>query len=83
MAKRLVFLFKQITVRYPRVTNSESGHDRFLFTRDFLVPLHKLSFKFKYFIKFFSGFTVLEFLPDFANVHNIIYFKFEVRPTKT
>ena len=36
MAKWLVFLFKQIIVRYPLMTDSESGHDRFLFTVDCL-----------------------------------------------
>ena len=37
-AKRLVFLFKQVTVRYPRATNSESDHDgRFRCTDSHLV----------------------------------------------
>ena len=39
IAKRLHFLFKQITVRYPCVTGSESGHDRFLFTVDCFVSI--------------------------------------------
>ena len=34
MAERLVFLFKQITVLYPCVNDSESGHDRFLLKVD-------------------------------------------------
>ena len=35
MAKLLVLFFKQITLRYPLVTDSESGHDGFLlFTVD-------------------------------------------------
>ena len=71
-AKPLVFLFKQVTVRYPCVTNSESGYDSFLFTVD--------CFWF-HFIEFVFGFTVPEFPPDSTNL--IIYFRFEVQPTNT
>ena len=67
---------------YPSVTDSESGHDRFLFTVDcFGSAVQTLFLVCKYFIDFVSGFIVAEFLPDCTNVH--IYFRFVVRPTKT
>ena len=36
-------LLSKKTVRYPRVTNSESGHDRFLFTADCLGSIAQIS----------------------------------------
>ena len=64
MAKRLVFLFKQVTVRYPCATNSESVHDRFLFTVDCFGSVEQTIFKvWEYFIEFVSGFIVPGFPP--------------------
>ena len=68
MAKWLVFLLKQITVCYPCVTNSESGHDRLLFTVEcFTSCVAKTLFEvWKYFVEFISGFIVPEILPNYA-----------------
>ena len=40
MAKRLVFLYKQVTVRYTRETDAECGQDRVLFTVVCFVNYH-------------------------------------------
>ena len=82
MTKWLVFLFKQITGRYPCVTNSELGHDRLgrEFTVESLSCVAQTLFQvWKYFVEFDSSFIVPEFLANYANVH--IYSRFEVRPT--
>ena len=80
MAKRLVFLFKQMTVCYPCVTDSESGHDGLLFTvKCFGSVAQTLFYVWEYFIEFVAGFIVPEFLLNCANVH--IYSRFEGRPT--
>ena len=80
MAEWLVFVFQQIAVCYPCVTNSESGHDSLLFAVKWLSCIAQtLFYIWTYFVKFVSGFVVPECLPCCANVR--IYSGFEVRPT--
>ena len=70
MAKMLVFLFQQITVPYPCVTDSESGHYRLLLTTECSsCAAETLLQVCKYFIQLVSGLTIPEFLPNCVNVH--------------
>ena len=73
MANWLVFLFKQITVRYPCVTDSESGHDRLLLTTELSRSSARTLLQvWKYLVQFVSGLPIPEFLPNSANVHTCI-----------
>ena len=57
MAKRLVLLFQQITVCYSFVTNSESGHDRLLFTVEcFSCVAQSLFQVWKYLVSLFQSY---------------------------
>ena len=78
MANWLVFLFKQITVRYPFVADSESGHDRLLLTTErSSCAAQSLLQVWKYLVQFVSGLTIPEFLPNCVNVY--IYSRFQVK----
>ena len=59
-----------VTGPYPCGTDSESGHDRLLFTEDCFGSIAQTLFV--------SGLAISEFLPNCAEVH--IYFRFYVRP---
>ena len=69
MANWLVFLFKQVTVRYPRVTDSESGHDRLLLTAECPSCAARTLQVWKYLVQFVSGLTIPEFLPNWVGPH--------------
>ena len=43
MAERLVFLFQQVAVCYPCVTNSESGHDSYKVKGDIVLRVVSLT----------------------------------------
>ena len=59
MAKRLVFLIQQVTVRYPCVTDSESGHDRLLIRVECVGSVAQTFFQvWKCFKHFISGFII-------------------------
>ena len=73
MVKRLIFHFKLITIRCPYVIDSDSVHDKLLFTVDcFSAIAQQLSWKWKYFIEFVSGLLAPEFLPECANVYSLV-----------
>ena len=76
MAKRLVFLFQQVSVRYPCVTDSKSGHDRLLLTTERSSCAAQTLFQvWKYLVQFVSDLTIPEFLSNCINVHIYLSFR--------
>ena len=66
----LVFLLKQITVRYHRVSDSESGHDRLLLTTErSSCAAQTLLQVWKYLVQFVFGLTILDFLSECTNIY--------------
>ena len=59
-------------MRYPCVTDSESGHDRLLLTTECSSCASQTLLQvWKYLVQFVSGLTIPELLPNSVNVHNL------------